>query len=182
MKMTTTTIETSLARNDGAIGDDMARYRGHIYRVLHYTRAFLGDDYDADQVTIDLALAYHDMALWTHRELAYLEPSIDDAEAAAADMGLDVDHDLLRAIIFWHHKFTRYRGPKERIVNAVRRADWCDATAGWIRKGVPRALVKSTVAAIPYEGFHRMLMRVGPELTGGSLLRAMGQMLRVYKV
>lgn len=131
---------------------------------------------------IELALVYHDMALWTHRELAYIEPSIDDAEEAAADMGLDVDLELLRAIIFWHHKFTAYRGPKECIVNAVRKADWCDATAGMIRKGVSRVLVRSTVAALPYAGFHKMLMRVGPELTGGSMLRAMRKMTRVYKV
>lgn len=174
-------IESLLERHADAIGDDLGPYRGHVYRVLHYARCILDGD-ESDRATIDVALVHHDIGLWTDREVAYLEPSIARAERDVEELGLDVDLEMLRPIIMWHHKITPYRGPHARVVNAVRRADWCDATKGIVRKGVDRRTVARTVDAIPYDGFHDVLLRIGPELTGGRKLAAARKLMRVLKV
>ncbi|MEM6673711.1 MAG: HD domain-containing protein [Planctomycetota bacterium] len=173
-------IETVLARHAEALGDDLEPYRGHIYRVLHYTRTLLDGD-ESDRATIDFALAEHDIALWSDRELAYLEPSIARAEKDAAELGRDVDLDAVRPIILYHHKFTSYRGPHATLVNAVRRADWCDATKGRIRKGIDAKLVERVREELPYLGFQDGLMRIAADLSGGSKTTTLRKLMRVYK-
>ena len=73
-------VESLLAPYREAIGDDYEGYRGHVYRVLSYALHFLGGE-TAERATIETALAYHDLGLWSDKELAYLEPSIERVEA-----------------------------------------------------------------------------------------------------
>ena len=54
---------------------------------------------------MQMAVVYHDIGLWTKSELAYLEPSCEEAQAAAVKLGLGPeDSALLHDIIYWHHK------------------------------------------------------------------------------
>lgn len=173
-------IESLLAPFKEPIGDDYEGYRGHVYRVLSYTLHFLGGE-TPEREAIETALVYHDLGLWSDKELAYLEPSIDRVEADNEARGWGHDPQLLRDIIYWHHKFTPFRGPNAEIVNAVRKADWIDATAGVVRAGMPKACIRKVTEAIPAAGFHDTLRRIGPELTG-SVPKSVAGLLKVYKL
>ena len=135
----------------------------------------------SQRATIETALVYHDLGLWSDRQLAYLEPSIDRVVRDNATEGWGHDPQLLRDIIFWHHKLTPYRGPHADVVNAVRRADWIDATAGRLRMGMPRPCIEKVTSAIPEAGFYDTLKRIGPELTG-SITGSIAGLLKVYKI
>ncbi len=169
-------IEELLARYQKCIGQDFAGYRNHVYRVLTYAMHFLEQD-ESVRSTVETALVYHDLGLWTAHDLAYLEPSEAKAreDAVRQDWGLDIE-TVVRAI-HWHHKVTPYRGPDARVVNAVRRADWIDATQGMFRKGLSKDQVARVENAIPNEGFHDALQRLATEY-GGSALRGNLRVLR----
>lgn len=159
---------------------DYDGYRGHVYRVLSYAMHFLGGEHTA-RVAIETALVYHDLGLWTDKEIAYLEPSIERAQQSNASKSWGHDPELLRNIIYWHHKITPFRGPNADVVNAVRKADWIDATAGVVRAGMPKRHIQKVTDAIPAAGFHDALKRIGPELTGSAAATAAG-LLKVYKL
>lgn len=173
-------VESLLAPYRDVIGDDFKGYRGHIYRVLSYALHFLGGEMPS-RAPIETALVYHDLGLWSDRELAYLEPSIERVKADNEARQWGHDPQLLRDIIYWHHKVTPFHGPNAEIVNAVRKADWIDATAGLVRKGMPKACIRKVTAAIPSAGFYDTLKRIGPELTG-SLPKSVSGLLKVFKL
>ena len=162
------------------LGADHLGYRNHVYRTLTYAMHFLDQDPAALPV-VETALVYHDIGLWTDRELAYLEPSEALVRADAAQHGWEVDVELVVAAIHWHHKLTPYRGPGARVVDAVRRADWVDATQGKVKKGFSRAQIAAVEAAIPNEGFHDALQRLAVELGGSALRGNLRVLRRVFK-
>ena len=161
-------IEELFAPYRDVIGDDYAGYRNHVFRTVTYAMHFLDGDLDVEP-TVETAMAYHDIGLWTDRELAYLEPSEAIVVADNEKHGWGLDPDLLRGIIHWHHKIFRYRGPHERVIEACRKADWIDASMGWIRKGMSRSNVAAVEAAFPNEGFHKSLLRLAKDYGGSTL-------------
>ncbi len=162
------------------IGEDFRAYRGHVYRVVTYAYHFLERDEDARPL-IETALVYHDIGLWTDHELAYLEPSEALALADNEQQGWGFDPELLRAAIHWHHKVFPYRGPHARIVEAVRKADWVDASGGKIRKGLSKAQVQAVEAAIPSYGFADVLQRLAVDLGGSALAGNLRVLRTVFK-
>ena len=102
-------IEHLFAPYVGQIGDDYLGYRNHVYRTVTYAMHFLGDSSDAER-TVETAMVYHDIGLWSDRKLAYLEPSESLCLADNAKNGWGLNPELLRGIIHWHHKITPYRG------------------------------------------------------------------------
>lgn len=173
------TVEARLSPFREKVGKDYDGYRNHIYRVLTYTLHFLGED-ETQREAIETALVYHDIGLWSDAQTAYLEPSIQRVLADNQEHGWGYDEQLLRDIIYWHHKVTAFRGPHANIVNAVRKADWVDATGGRIRKGLPKAEIRRVMEAIPPSGFYETLQRIGPELSG-SQVQALRDMMKVFK-
>jgi len=175
------TVEALLSPFQEQIGGDYAGYRGHIYRVLTYAMRFLGND-ETHRRAIETALVYHDIGLWTDHDLAYLEPSIRRVIDDNAAKGWGLDPELLRNLIYWHHKVLPFRGEDADVVNAFRKADWVDATGGLIRHGLTRAEVDAVTAAIPEQGFRDTLNRLAGDLAGGNTLKGLSRvLLRVYK-
>jgi hypothetical protein len=172
-------VEALLEPYRDAIGHDYDGYRGHIYRVLSYAMHFLGGN--GARGVVETALVYHDLGLWSDKELAYLEPSIERAQHDNETRSWGYDPQLLHDIIYWHHKITPVRGPNADIVNAVRKADWIDATQGLLRMGMPKRCIEKVTDAIPAAGFYDTLKRIGPELTGSALGTVAG-LLKVYKL
>ncbi|MEM8649991.1 MAG: phosphohydrolase [Pseudomonadota bacterium] len=150
------------------IGDDFPAYRGHVYRVITYAMHFLEGDEDARPI-VETALVYHDIGLWTEKELAYLEPSEQLALADNQKHGWGLDPQLLRDAIHWHHKIFPYHGPNQRIIEAVRKGDWIDATNGMIRKGLTKAQVTSVQDAIPNYDFGNVLQKLAGDLGGNKI-------------
>ncbi len=169
-------IEALFAPYKDIIGKDYDAYRGHVYRILTYAMHFLDGD-EAARPLVETAFVYHDIALWTENELAYLEPSEEYALRDNEKHGWGLDPEELRAAIHWHHKVLPYRGPHQRVVDAVRRADWIDATDGKIRKGLSKAQVAKVQNAIPNYDFGAVLQRLAGDL-GGNKVRGN---LRVHR-
>lgn len=158
------------------IGKDYPGYRNHVYRVLSYAMHFL-DRNEEHRTLVETALVYHDIALWTEKACAYLEPSEDLVVKDNAEKGWGLDPEALRAVIHWHHKITAYHGPHEVPVEAVRKADWIDANMGKVSKGMARENIKKVEAALPNEGFHKSLVRLARD-NGGSTLGGLFKVTR----
>lgn len=163
------------------IGRDFEGYRGHVYRVLTYALHLLGGSHPR-QKEIETALVYHDIGLWTDAHLAYLEPSIDLMVKDNRDNAWSLDEPLLRDIVFYHHKISAYRGHAAEIVNAVRKADWIDASGGFLRKGITREQIREVNQAIPEAGFHATLKRLGISLSNGNPIRMTRGFAKVFKI
>jgi hypothetical protein len=176
------TVERFIGVVADALGDDLPAYRNHIYRVLTHALHFLGDDARGRE-HIAFALVFHDVGLWTDRELAYLDPSERVAEGVRRREAPHLDGALVHNIIHWHHKLTRFSGPDDSIVNAARKADWIDASQGAVRHGVGKDQIARVNTAIPVLGFPDILMRLAADLNGGHKLGGLWRVVtRVYKI
>jgi hypothetical protein len=175
------TVERLLKPFQDQIGADYPGYRGHIYRVLTYAMHFLGGE-ETHRRAVETALVFHDLGLWTDHDLAYLEPSIHRVLEANEGSSWGLDSELLRNLIYWHHKVLPFRGKDAAVVNAFRKADWIDATGGLIRHGLTRAEIDAVTTAIPEHGFRDTLNRLAGDLAGGNRLKGLSRVLvRVYK-
>lgn len=150
-------IEDVLGGHEAALGDDLAGYRGHVYRTFNFAWALAG--YPRDSLGIALAASFHDLGLWTARTFDYLEPSVRRALEYTSTRRLPVDTPALERVIEHHHQLTPCR--HDAAVEAFRRADLVDLSWGWVSFGLPRELVSEAHLAFPNAGFHRCLWRVG---------------------
>jgi hypothetical protein len=174
-------VEDHLSGYEELIGSDLAGYRGHIYRVLTYTMHFLHGD-ETHLPAIAAALVYHDLGLWTDSTLSYIEPSCQRAKESLVDFGFDAEEQqLIDDAINFHHKFTLFTGPHADIVNAVRMADWIDASMGVLAKGMPRSHIRTVMEAIPNDGFHQTLMEFGPRLHGNNVYKIVSGLAKIYR-
>lgn len=161
-------VEALLGRYQDALGSDYLAYRNHVYRAISYAMHFLDDD-TAYEPLVETAFVYHDIGLWTDRELAYLEPSEALALSDNEKYGWGLDPQALRGAIHWHHKILPYTGLNQQVIEACRKADWVDASKGLIRKGLSKAIVREVEATFPNAGFHDTLLRLAKDY-GGSML------------
>jgi hypothetical protein len=180
-------LEKVLRNYEELIGADYEGYRNHIYRVLTYSLHFLDGDKTQDGKVlkylplIEAALVYHDIGLWTDRRLSYLEPSSFRAKQEFEGMYSETELELLHNIIYWHHKVTPFVGENAEIVNAVRKADWIDATFGAVNHGMPRHHINAVNAALAEAGFHNMLAGIGPRYYGNDVLRIVTELSSIFK-
>lgn len=171
IKMERRRVEAMFEPYRALIGDDFGGYRNHVYRTITYAMHLLNDSAEHEQM-VETAFVYHDVGLWTDRRLDYLESSEALAVADNEEHGWGLEPEALVGAIHWHHKIFRYRGPNQGLIEACRRADWIDATKGWLRKGVSRSDIKSVEAAFPNLGFHKGLVRIAKDYGGSTLVGA----------
>ena len=144
-------------------------YRNHVYRAITYAMHFLDNSVDYEQL-VETVFVYHDIGLWSDHELAYLEPSKALAIADYEKYGRELDSDVVRGAIHWHHKIFRYEGPHQNVIEACRKADWIDATKGNIRQGMSKAAIAKVEATFPNLGFHDTLLRLAKDYGGSTLV------------
>ncbi|ENM2846941.1 phosphohydrolase [Vibrio cholerae] len=173
-------VEELLGRFESLIGKDFPGYRNHIYRTITYAMHFLENAEEYERI-VEAAFVYHDIGLWTDRELAYLEPSEAMAIADNEKFGWGLDPEILRGAIHWHHKIFPYSGPHQRIIEACRKADWIDASKGMLRKGISKAAIKEVEAAFPNLGFHDTLLRLAKDYGGSTLVGGIKVTLGIVK-
>ena len=120
-------------RHRPVFGADEPVYRGHVHRVI----GLVGRQVEVPAELADvlgLAVFFHDSGIWFDGTWDYLPPSTRRATAALAPA--DRGHtELVASIIDEHHRLRRAHHP-EPIVEAVRRADLTDITAGLVRRTV----------------------------------------------
>jgi hypothetical protein len=162
-------VESLFSPYRDSIGRDFDGYRNHVNRCITYAMHFL-DQEPAYEPMVETAFVYHDIGLWTDKELAYLEPSESLALRDNEKFGWKLDAEALRGAIHWHHKVFKYRGTHEDLIEACRKADWIDATQGVCRKGISRSDITKVESAFPNCGFHKALMRLAKDYGGSTLI------------
>ena len=150
------TLDALLAAHAGSLGEDATRYRHHAYRVANFYWLLAPGDADALE-KLSIAVAFHDLGIWTAGTFDYLPPSRVLARDYLHQRGkaawmVDVD-----AMIECHHKVMRTPVGTSPAVEAFRRADWIDVSLGVRRFGLARRAVRDVMAAFPDAGFHRRL-------------------------
>jgi hypothetical protein len=170
-------LEEHLSRFKDVIGFEYDGYRNHLYRVLTYTNHFLGGD-ETNRDVIETALVYHDIGLWTARTLAYLEPGVELARKECTYKYTPEQLELQDSIIINHHKIWP---STQRIVEAVRKADWIDASNGIFNKGMPRSHISAVKAALPAAGFYKTLAEIGPRLHGSNVVAIVTEIVTIFR-
>lgn len=169
--------------------DEFKGYRNHCLRVLTFTNYFLPDSVkETIPNAMDLAavaLAYHDAALWTDKELDYLQPSKVRMEEELKEASFTPQElKIMDEIILEHHKVTDFTGlskAENDLINAVRKADWADASLGTIRFGMPASLVEAAYDGIDEAGFHQTLSNILVRLSDGNLLKGTMEFVKIFK-
>jgi hypothetical protein len=143
-------------RDAATYGADLARYRGHVHRVI----GLVGHQCDVAEdkaYPLGVAAYYHDAGIWFDDIWDYLPPSI---RRAVAELGPSAEHHagLVTALIDEHHRIRRARSA-DPLVEAFRRADLIDVGRGLFAAGVPRSTYGELRRRYPDTGFRRMLLR-----------------------
>lgn len=143
-------------RNTAVFGEELPIYRGHVHRVI----GLVGLQCDVPAAAakpLGLAAFFHDAGIWFDGTWDYLEPSV---RRALAELGeSDAAYSgLVSALITEHHRLRRARHA-DPLVEAFRRADLTDITAGIISPSISRKDYRALVGTYPSRGFRPMLLR-----------------------
>ncbi|HSW11323.1 MAG TPA: hypothetical protein VLI06_00700 [Solimonas sp.] len=152
-------LDELLQAHAAALGADATAYRNHCLRVLNYYCWLRTPDEDELRHAA-VALAFHDLGIWTDGTFDYLAPSARRMRDWVAAQAPDLDADLIEAMILQHHKITPWRGERREAVEALRRADWIDVLLGMAGYGVSRQFRREVMAALPDAGFHWRLVQL----------------------
>lgn len=152
-------LETLLDAHSEAIGLDLIAYRNHCCRVVNLCMALYGDDPDALEKA-QIAAAFHDIGIWTHKTFDYLAPSSELALQYLRQSGRGGWSDEVAAMVTEHHKITAAPG---KLVDAFRRADLVDVSLGLLRAGLPANFVSALKREYPNRGFHKRLLQLGAQ-------------------
>jgi hypothetical protein len=149
-------LDQILATWQPQLGKDFTGYRNHCYRVLNFYSALIEKSPD-NLNKAAIAVAFHDLGIWSHGTMDYLPPSVELARAYLIKEGKEEWLEDVVAMIDDHHKLTP---AANRLADAFRKADWLDVTLGILKVGVDQTLVKTVQGAFPDAGFHVMLIRL----------------------
>lgn len=144
-------VESLFAPYRTLIGNDFDGYRNHVYRCVTYAMHFLGDAAEYEQI-VETAFVYHDIGLWTDKELAYLEPSEAVALHDNHKYGWGLDPDALRGAIHWHHKVFKYKAGQSHVGFAF--GPIIALTRGWASPGVGTSSIWNRIAMECPHGQH----------------------------
>lgn len=150
------TLDALLTAHATSLGGDATAYRHHAYRVANfYWLLAPGDALALEKLSI--AVAFHDLGIWTAGTFDYLPPSRQLARAHLHATGHADWCDEVDAMIDAHHRIRELPPGTRASVEVFRRADWIDVSRGMRRFGLPRDVVREVIAAFPNAGFHRRL-------------------------
>lgn len=148
-------IEATLDPHRGVLGPLHEGIRNHAFRMLNFARLLAPDtDGDRDQ-RLAVVAAFHDLPAVLDGDLNYLTRAADLADEHLHTCGHPEWSEQVRLMIGNHHKVRPYRGPHAAMVEAVRRADWVDASGGLLTAGLPRAFRREVDAAFPLRPLYR---------------------------
>jgi hypothetical protein len=145
------TIDDVLNDHATALGDDLAAYRNHVYRIANLCVAIVGR---RELEKIAVAAVFHDLGIWTNGTFDYIAPSIALAHDYLVARAREDWTAEIEGMIADHHKITPSTADPDSLIEAFRRADWIDVTRGVRRFGIPRPFVGRLFATWPSAGFH----------------------------
>jgi len=149
-------LDEILDQHKNSIATDFAAYHNHCYRVLNFCLALCGDVGELEKISI--AVAFHDLAIWTNKSFDYLSPSRALARAYLEKNALLHWQDEIEMMIEQHHKITPYKHHSTWLVESFRQADWIDVSVGRIRFGLAPSYINEIRSQFANAGFHKRLM------------------------
>lgn len=142
-----------------SLGDDFTAYKNHCYRVLNLCLLFCGNE--AETISkISIAVAFHDLAIWTNNTFDYLQPSRQHAREYLTDTNQMAWIVEIEAMIYYHHKITIYNDNPAWLVESFRKADWIDVSKGILKYGLSASYISEILEAFPNAGFHKRLIEL----------------------
>lgn len=144
-----------------ALGKDFQAYRNHCYRVLNFYAAQVSKSPD-NLNKAAIAVAFHDLGIWSHGTFDYLAPSAELARRYLQQVGKEDWITDVVAMIDNHHKVT---AAGDGLAEAFRKADWTDVTLGLLSFGLKRSLLRVVQRTFPDAGFHRRLVSLSARHT-----------------
>ncbi len=145
------------AKNPETFGANRPTYAGHVHRVIGLV-ALQTPIAPTQAEALGVAAFFHDAGIWFDGTWDYLPPSARRAVEELGGPGAD-QAELVAAMITEHHRLRRARHD-DPLVEAFRRADLTDVSAGLI--GVPGAKrrdYRTLSAQYSARGFRPMLLR-----------------------
>lgn len=139
------------------LGSDLAAYKNHCYRVLNFCLAFC-DESAETMSKVSIAVAFHDLGIWTNSTYDYLGPSKQLAREYLAQTNQDSWSEEIETMIEQHHKLRKYKAHPNWLVEPFRKADWIDVSRGKLKYGLPSAFIAETLERFPNAGFHKRLI------------------------
>lgn len=139
-------VEAVFEEHRAAIGPLWSGMRAHAYRMLNYGRSLVPEE-PVEKFAV--VAAFHDLPVLLDGNLRYLERAADLADEYLDGQGLREWREQVRAMIVNHHKVRAYDGLWAPSVEAMRKADWADVTAGLWYCGVDRDFVRTVRKAFP---------------------------------
>ena len=159
VKTTFPVADDILSQYKDVIKKDFLGYRNHVTRMLNYCHYLYPTMTDEQSMKLQIAAAFHDIALWTHDRVDYLVPSYQVSKEYLTQHDLADWTEEIQIIIDMHHLLSEYQGPFESIVEVFRKADLVDFSLGFMRHGVDKKFIKDVKKALPNQGFHACLGR-----------------------
>lgn len=151
-------LDEILEAHAGVLGRDFHPYRNHTYRVANFHWCMQPGSLE-DLYVLSVAVAFHDLGIWTAGTFDYLEPS----EALARDYLMEREQServpLVLAMIREHHRISRVPRDQDPRIEAFRRADWIDVSLGVLRFDLHPEDFTRIVQRFPRLGFHLRLVQ-----------------------
>lgn len=152
-------LEEILDTRRSEIGDDFEGYKNHVYRMVNYCFA-LRECSEEERKKIIIAGCFHDIGIWTGRTVDYLPPSIEAAKHYLKQNTCEQWIAEIELMIDMHHKLTKYQGNHSPLIEVFRQGDLVDFSLGFVKCGLPKAVIKSVKAQFPNAGFHKRLVQL----------------------
>ncbi len=146
-------IEDVVRTYSNALGQHLPLYKGHCYRLLNYIIYMQRHQDNLD--FLGVAIAFHDLGIWTHGTMDYLNPSFELAKTYVQNANVDISIADLKVAIKNHHKISSLQ--KVAPAEYLRKADLNDLSMGLLNEGVPRPFIKDMKACWPYLGFQKLI-------------------------
>ena len=150
-------LDIILEQHKTYLKDDFKAYRNHCYRVLNFYAAFVARNPDNLNKGA-VAVAFHDLGIWTDGTLDYLPPSISRAKAYLVEIQHSYWQEDVTLMIDNHHKIRPYH--PNALVEGFRKADWLDVSLGVIPFGLNREFIRTIQHEYPDAGFHLRLIQL----------------------
>lgn len=151
-------LDEILECHAGVLGRDYHPYRNHTYRVANFHWCMLPGSLE-DLHVLSVAVAFHDLGIWTAGTFDYLEPSEALARQYLEERERPELIELVLAMIREHHRLSSVPRGQDRRIETFRRADWIDVSLGALRFDLLPADFASVVMRFPRLGFHLRLVQ-----------------------
>lgn len=154
-------IETILQEYQTIIDRDYQGYLNHCKRVAACCLILSQDSREDTIRKIAIAVAFHDIGIWTSKTIDYLEPSVK-VMLSYLTLHRLLDWQIeITLMITEHHKLTRTKCSEYSLVEYFRQADYADFSLGLLRSNIPRSEFKKLTSQYPNSGFHKTLVYLG---------------------